>query len=497
MLAVPREKSRTVNVVQSETLGERFLRSGILVLCLAVFLLVPLRIVSYGYLPPDDALRHSAHAVDGRDWSEVILLNPEFRPDMDGHLGWHRFLRFVHLGTGWSPDRLVDFSVILAFFTFTVGGLVAFGNPPAWFLGCALISVIEPALFQRFSLGRPLFFSMTALVVMLVLWTRARPVRWWLEAAVAFSVFTIAIVMHPTVWYLWAIAFLPLIACRRWRSMLLALVALAMSIAAASLFNGWYNTLFLPLLGLKLGLLQANTVGTNLVSELQPSGGPYLGLVVVMLFLTAKCLRGANLRAEIFQVDFCLMLVAWVMGLFIVRFWIEWGLPAMAVWMSRQIRDGLELKLSGLSRHWETIGLFGLAAGILYLGLTADVGGRYTGALRNPLLMAPIEDFASELPEDGGILYSANMGTFYAIYHRLPHAKFRFSTAFEPGIMPPEDLKVLRAIQSNGLVRDYKPWFEKMNSKDRIVLSAPAKPEWPEMELKQFYGGWIGRKAVK
>ena len=470
------------------------MRSGIVVLCLAIFLLVPLRIVSYGYLPPDDALRHSAHAVDGREWNEVILLNPEFRPEMDGHPGWHRLLRFVHLETGWSPDQLVDFSIVLAFLTFTLGGLIAFGNPPAWFLACTLMSVIEPSLFHRFSLGRPIFFSMTALAVALFLWTRPRPVRWWLEAMVAFSVFTIAIVMHPSVWYLWALAFPPLIVCRRWRSVLIAAVALAMSIAAASLFNGWYNTVLVPLLNLKLALLQANTVGTNLVGELQPTGGGYLSLVVVMFFLTVKFLRGANLRTEIFQVDFCLMLMAWMMGLYVMRFWLEWGLPAMAVWMSRQIRDGLQLKMSGLPRHWETVGLFALAAGILYLGLTANTGGRYTAALRNPLLMASLEDFASELPEEGGVLYSVNMTTFFAIYHRMPHAKFKFSTAFETGIMPPEDLKVLRAIQSNGLVRDYKPWFVKMTSKDRILLNAPAKPVWPEMEFKQLYGSWIGRK---
>jgi hypothetical protein len=434
--------------------------------------------------------------VDGRNWNEVILLNPEFRPEMDSHPGWHRLLRQVHLSTGWSPDALVDFSVVLAFLIFTLGGLVAFGNPPAWFLACAAMSVVEPGLFQKLLLGRPLFFSMTALAVMLCLWTRPRPVRWWFEAMAAFSAFTIAMVMHPSVWYLWALVFPPLIVCRRWRSLLLAAVALVMAIAAASLVNGWYNTLLVPLLILKHALLQGSTMGTNLVSELQPSGGSYLSLVVVMLFLTAKFLRGANLRAEIFQVDFCLMLLAWAMGLFVGRFWVEWGLPAMAVWMSRQIRDGLALKLSGLPRRWETIGLFGMAAGIFYLGLTADTAGRYTQTIRTPLLMAPIEDFASELPQDGGVLYSANMGVFYDIYHRMPQAKFKFSTAFEPGIMPPEDLKVLRAFQSFGLLRDYKPWFEKMTGKDRIVLYGP-KPEWPKMEFHQFYNGWIGRKVAQ
>jgi hypothetical protein len=486
-----------VNVVQNETLAERFLRSGILVLCLAVFLLVPLRIVSYGYLPPDDALRHSAHAVDGRNWSEVILLNPEFRPDMDPHPGWERLLRSVHLWTGWSPSGLVDFAVILSLLSFTLAGLIAFGNPPAWLLACALMSVIEPALFHRLSMGRPVFFSMTALVIMLFLWTRIRPVRWWVEGAVAFSVFTIDVVMHSLTWYLWPLLILPLVACRRWRSLLIMAAAMVASIAAASVFNGWYNTLVVPLLVLKDAVFEANVVSTSLVSELQPSGGAYLSLVVVTLILIAKGLRGANIRAEIFQVDFCLMLLAWMMGLFVLRFWTDWGLPAMAVWTSRQIRDGLELKPSGLTRHWETIGLVGMAAGILYLGLTANTDGRYTQALKSALLMRPTEEFASELPEDGGVLYSVEMEVFYDIYYRLPHAKFRFSTGFAPGIMPPEDLKVLRAIQSNGGVRAYRPWFEKMTGRDRVFLNAPVKPEWPGMEFREFYGAWMGRKIVR
>ena len=486
-----------VSVVHGETPADRFLRSGILVLCLAVFLLVPLRIVSYGYLPPDDALRHAAHAVDGRDWSEVILLNPEFRPGTDSHPGWHRFLRAVHVRTGWPPSALVDFSVLLAFLTFTVAGLIAFGNPPAWLLACAVMAVIEPALFQRLLMGRPVFFSMTALLIMLCLWTRARPARWWVEALVGLSAFTVSLVMHPSAWYLWLIAVLPLAACRRWRSLLVMAAALVASIAAASVVSGWYNTLLVPLLELKHALFQADAVGSRLVTELQPSGGAYSSLVVVALLLMARCLRGANLRAEIFQVDFCLMLVAWMMGLFVVRFWTDWGLPAMAIWTSRQIRDGLELKPSGLARHWDTIGLVGLAVGVFYLGVTANVEGRYTQALKSPALIGPIGELAAELPEDGGVLYAGDMGVFYAIYYRLPHARFRYSTAFEIGMMPPEDLNVLRAIQSSGGVRAYKPWFDKMTSKDRIFVNAPVKPAWPGMEFTDFYGAWMGRKIVR
>ena len=486
-----------VNVVQDETAEERFLRSGILVLCLLVFLLVPLRIVSYGYLPPDDALRHAAHAVDGRSWGEIILLNPQFRGDMDSHPGWEDLLRAVHRATGWSPSGLVDFSVMLAFLTFTVVGLIASGNAPAWLLACAVMSVIEPALFHRLSLGRPVFFSMTGLAVMLFLWTRIRSPRWLVEAAAGFVVFTIDFVMHPTTWYLWLLAVPPLVACRRWRSLLLMAGAIVAALAAASLVNGWYNTLLLPVLVLRLALFQAHVVGTNLVSELQPSGGAYASLGVVALILIGRRLRGANLRAEIFQVDFFLMLAAWMMGLYVLRFWTDWGLPAMVVWLSRQIRDGLDVKPSGLSRPWETVGLVGMAAGILYLGVTANTEGRYTHALKSAVLMVPVEEFASKLPADGGVLYSADMGAFYAIYFRMPHATFRFSTAFEPGFMPPEDLKALRAIQSSDGLHAYKPWFDKMTARDRVFLNAPVKPVWPGMEFEEFYGAWIGRKTAR
>src|SRR5258706_11266971 len=170
----------------SEPMIERLLRSGILILCLAVFLLIPLRIVAYGYLPIDDALRHAAFAVGDRNWGDIMLLSPDLRPDIDGQAGWHSFLRLVHQVTGWSPTRLVDFSVVLAFLTFTVGGLIASGNPPAWLLGCALMTVIDPQIFTKLALGRPLFLTMTAVVVLNFLWTRARPLPWRIEAAVVF-----------------------------------------------------------------------------------------------------------------------------------------------------------------------------------------------------------------------------------------------------------------------------------------------------------------------
>jgi len=302
--------------------------------------------------------------------------------------------------------------------------------------------------------------------------------------------------MHPTSWYLWAMLVPPLVVCRKWRSLASFAAAWTLAVAAAATLNGWYNTVQLPVDILRRALLQDGTLGPNLVSEFQPTGGPVLGLLVVAATLLARRTSGANLREQFFKVDMALLVIAWVMGLFVGRFWVEWGLPAMAVWFARQFGEGLGITLAGFRRWTDTALVFGVAAAALYLGQTADVGGRYTNSLRDPLLFAPVEDFAPEMPEAGGVLYSTDMRTFYTIFHRMPDLRFRFATGMEPGLMPPEDLKVLRAIQTTGLVRDYKPWFDRMTPKDRVLLRWPSKPVWPGMEFREFYGAWMGRKTA-
>jgi hypothetical protein len=149
-----------------------------------------------------------------------------------------------------------------------------------------------------------------------------------------------------------------------------------------------------------------------------------------------------------------------------------------------------------LPRPRETLGVTAAAVAVMYLAVTADVGGRYTEALKSPVLTHPVEEYRSLLPDAGGIFYCTDMHLFYELYYRLPDSRFRFSTGFEPGMMPPDDLKVLRAIQfNNGLVKAYEPWFNKMTARDRVVLWSPAKPEWPGIEFTPFYTRWIGKKA--
>ena len=73
---------------------------------LLVVPLLPLRI-SYGYLPPDDALADAAKAISGKPWPEILVLKSDYA--IDNHIGWHALLRGVHLLTNWPDEKLDAF----------------------------------------------------------------------------------------------------------------------------------------------------------------------------------------------------------------------------------------------------------------------------------------------------------------------------------------------------------------------------------------------------
>src|SRR5277367_6267575 len=92
---------------------KRYVPLAVWVIVIFVILVIPLRIISYGYLPFDDALRHAAKAVSGKPWTEILVVSPAFK--IDHNFGWHIFLRQIFLWTHCDTERLVDFSVIALF----------------------------------------------------------------------------------------------------------------------------------------------------------------------------------------------------------------------------------------------------------------------------------------------------------------------------------------------------------------------------------------------
>ncbi|MDR2673461.1 MAG: hypothetical protein LBC18_00950 [Opitutaceae bacterium] len=456
----------------------------------AVLLMIPFKVAGTGYLPGDDALRHAAFAVDNRAWSEVLVLNPALDPAMDSHPGWHAMLRLARKAFYLNQDGLVMLSFTLTLAGFMLAGLAASRAPLAWIVTGAIMLVIEPGLYSRLLLGRPFAVSMTVLVVLLFLWSRPEKRTLRKDAPLTFLLLTVSVVMHPTVWYLWSVPILALwLAGRRRQALLTAACVPCAMLAAALLLRDWYDIFVFPLFLITNSVDASPIVATNLVTEFQPAVSPVFSIALVAAILAVRKLRGGSLSGELRQADFLTAIIGWLLGLAYGRFLFDWGLPALMVWLCRQLAfvDRLALREKGIA------GAVGLAA--LYLGLGADLGGRYSQNLKT-VLTRPVGEFQDALPDPGGILYSSDMTAFYSLYYRLPRDhNFRYILGYESGMMPVEDLRTLRAIQTtNGALAEHEPWFAKMSPADRILITALNKPEKEGFEFARFFNYWIGRK---
>ena len=64
----------------------RYVPPAVWLVTVVVLILVPLKIIGYGFLPPDDALRHAAKAVSGKAWQDILVMRSDFA--IDPSPGW-------------------------------------------------------------------------------------------------------------------------------------------------------------------------------------------------------------------------------------------------------------------------------------------------------------------------------------------------------------------------------------------------------------------------
>ena len=162
-----------------------------------VLLLIPFKIIGYGYLPDDDALRYAAKAVSGKTWPEILVLGDAFK--IDHNLGWNGLLGVVHSMTGWNAEGMVIFSVVALFLLANGAVLPWLKRPEAW-LAVLLTAMIVSDVPQRFLAGRPFALSIAALMVILIVAQKSRPT---LKYFLLFSALITATTYFHGVWYLW------------------------------------------------------------------------------------------------------------------------------------------------------------------------------------------------------------------------------------------------------------------------------------------------------
>lgn len=471
----------------------RYVPLVVIIAVISVIILVPLKVVGYGYLPGDDALRHAAKAVSGKGWSDILVLRPEVR--MDNHAGWHAILGLIYKFTGCSTDILVVFSIVALFLVFCLIPMFFLRWPEAWLYALSVILLGEPSFISRLLIGRPFIFTMSFLLALYFLWPKLKNKNIpFGTLAILTALIAGATWIHGS-WYLFIIPILSFLLAREFRSCILLTAAVIAGVFLGAVMTGH------PYLFLKQNIMHmyfalgGRTLARILVTEFQPFSGDVLIVFTVVMLMVWRHLRGSWDRKVIDSPIFISAVIGWVLGFLVRRFWLDWGIPATLVWITYEFQNSFKkyINPSSLSRLF----LAFFAISVFYLITTSDVNSRWTYGLTKEYLNFEDKEQAPWLPEPGGIIYSDDMGIFYDTFFKNPKAPWRYMLGFEPTIMPPEDLAVLRNIWWNyGAYKSFEPWVKKMRPQDRLILMRTSGEEPKIKGLEWHYAAtniWIGR----
>jgi len=474
----------------------RYVPLAVWVIVLMTLLLIPLKVITYGYVPPDDALRSAGKAVSGKTWPEVLVLNDVYK--MDHEYGWSLLLSKVHTVLNADADGVLIFSVVSLF---VLAGLVTMPwlrYPETWLLALTL-SMITVLLPMRLLLGRPYIITMAALLALLLLWRRfgAEKPRWWM-AAVITGLITASVYFHGT-WYLWALPVAAFFLAGQFRWGFTVAGCSIAGVFLGCLLTG--HLLEYPVQAVKVLLLATGKHFTErtLATELQPQNGDLNALYIFGALVVLR--RLAPLKAPPFLRDpvFWLAGMTWVLAFKVGRFWDDWGWPALMVLVALDLQMFVASRLSLDS--FRRLGLAAGAALVAFVSITSDVGGRWTYNLTQQYLTADNPDLKGWLPDKGGIMYATDMSVFYQTFYKNPTGDWRYILGFEATLMRPEDFEVYHKVLWNyGDSKAYQPWLLKMTPADRLVIrgSRGSAPHIPQLEWNYGVSGiWVGRVPAK
>ncbi len=458
-------------------------KAWVTLLAWAVVILIPIRILGLGFLPPDDALRHAAKALTGRSWPEILVLRPEATED--SHPGWHAILGAVHFLTGAQGVDLVFFAVAFLFILIAGLGLTRV-HASAWMLTLVIAAVFAPTEIGRWLSGRPYIVS-SAMVLYLAFRWAGSGAHEWREWPRLVALFTVIAWIHPS-FYLFALPVAALVLARRLDAAAVLGSAVAVGAVVAGCLTGsplryLFQSLMHPIWSL-------GWPNSTLAVEFQPfSGAPLFMVSLIAVFAGLR--RPAAVPAPLAV----LIGLGWSLGFVSGRFWTDWGFPAALVWLALTLEHWLTR-----SEGEPALRRLGIAAAIVFfLATTADTGGRLSTSPSRPYRVLASPEKTKLLPDTNGILYALDMRVFYEIFFRKPDAPFRYVLGFEPGLMRQDDQQVMREAMRSGLVNPLDSWVAKMTTGDRLVLrNAGHAPELPGLTWEPLPEDvWVGRKIAR
>lgn len=482
---------------------KRYVPLAVWVVAVLAILYVPLKIIGLGFLPMDDALRHAAKAVSGKSWQDILVMRGDF--PIDPSPGWQKILEWVQPASwvqNWQngpAEALVIFSVVSLMLLVTLCALPWLRRPEAWLGALLAAAVFAPACTTRFMRGRPYILTDFVVMTILLLWSRRS------EPDQKDSPPTLALILTPLLvaasawvhgsWYMLVLPGAAILFAGYWRSAIAYGVCwLLGSFLGCALTGHPWDFLFQSVRHM-FGVFGNSAVNRQLEGEFYPSDGETPAVLFVIALLLWRAFSKRWNPRQLCNPIFVMMVLGWVLGLKMRRFWWDYGIPAFMLWVAFELQDQLEgrLDFDSVKRLLVTLAL---AAGF-FLGFTSDRDGRWTQNLTTEFLTPDNQTLTGWLPDPGGIIYNSDMDVFFQTFYANPKAPWRYVLGFEPGLMRPEDLAVFRKAQWNfGDARAYKPWVDKMRPQDRLIIRATggARPNLPELEWNYAATEtWIGR----
>ena len=472
--------------------ARRLVPFATLLLMVSALLLAPLYAIGKGYRPMDDALRHCAKAVCGRPWPEILVLNPAYT--LDHHQGWHALLGWL-CGMGLSEQGLLTFSVVGLFLLALLPPLFLLRRGEYWLVALAALLFVWPDASARFLLGRPYLIQVAVTLLICLRWEDfERPrlpwhLAWTLLLLTAWSAWC------RSTWYLYPLPplFLWLAGKHRsgWRTLALCMAG----VLAGACLTGHPWVYFQESTQHLLAATQRGVPSWMLVTEFQPRAPALQGIMLVGGLLLWRGLKGLSVREAVQDPSFFLLLGSALLGFYSVRFALDFGVPALLAWMTRQTEAlGGQAPALRDEHGWPRLGLALGAALVFSLSVSADLGGRYSSGLNLKTLHADTD--AEWLPGPGGILYSTSMRVFYDTFYENPEAPWRYVLGFEPGMMTDANRGIYEGIiQSGNDARFFRPWVLALRTEDRLIIEAGnEQPSIPGLEWHNVKGGlWSGR----
>lgn len=471
----------------------RYVPLAVWTISILIVLLIPLKIISMGYLPGDDALRHAAKAVSGKSWSEILVLNPVYK--MDHEFGWNWLLAKIHDWKNWNAEALVVFAVVTLFVLVNIAALFWLKRPEAWLI-TLLATIILSDLPQRFMLGRPYLVTVAALLTVLFLWRTHRGVPPKISALLLLVALGAICTFFHGAWYLWALPVAAFFLAGEFQWGFALGICWGVGVIVGAALTGHPIQYLVQAVQLALLAVGAHETQRTMVTELQPFNGDFLALTAMGGLLALRSLAKLNSIPLTRDPAFWLAGACWVLGFKVGRFWWDWGWPAFTVLIASDLQLFLETRF--MPDSLKRVGLTCVVAVATYMGITCDVNSRWTSSLTQQYLSVEDHpDLKGWMPDKNGIFYTVDMGLFYQTFFKNPHGDWRYMLGFEPTWMPREDFEIYHSILWNNNVGEaYEPWVKQMTTADRLVVrsSAGAPPGIQGLEWKYGVNGfWIGR----